>query len=159
MSVNLLSIPDALTSYSQQDVGAMRFPSIPPQERAFHLFHHLGLSNKLIRYVMSNKENDILYFNGRAMTVAEYDASPAQDPFATESVNPKEAETKFNIAIYPFKKKLRENFDEGWEMLMEQDRHTMRTYLSFEENFSEPVRVVQWCPFYISGSRILIQDD
>ena len=122
----------------------MRFPHIPPQQRTFDLFNHLGLSDKLIPYIMSNDENDILYFNGQAMTVAQYNASSAEDPFVTGSeINPKEAEARFNAAIYPFKQALRENFDKGWEMLMKEDKHSMRTYLSFEKNFSEPVRVAQ----------------
>jgi hypothetical protein len=144
MSVYLPSIPNRLNILFLQDVGAMRFPHIPPQERTFHLFNHLGLSDKLIRYVMSNDENDILYFNGKAMTVAEYNASPAVDPFVTGSdVNPRETEAKFNAAIYPFKKQLIEDFDKGWDMLMKEDRHSMRTYLSFEQNFTDPVCVPQ----------------
>jgi len=120
----------------------MRFPHIPPQQRTFDLFTHLGLSNNLIRYIMSNDENDILYFNGITMTVDQYNASTAVDPFATGTgINPKEAEDKFKAAIYPYKKELRENFDKGWDMLMKEDRHSMRTYLSFEKNFSEPVCV------------------
>ena len=120
----------------------MRFPYIPPQQRTFDLFNYLGLSNKLIPYVMSNDENDILYFNGVAMTVAQYNGSSAVDPFATQSgINPKEAEARFNAAIYPFKQELRENFDKGWEMLMKEDKHSMRTYLSIEKNFSERVCV------------------
>jgi len=135
----------------------MRFPHIPPQQRTFDLFNHLKLSNKLIRYIMSNDENDILYFNGIAMTVAEYNASPAVDPFATGSgINPREAEARFNAAIYPFKKELIKNFDKGWEMLMNEDRHSMRTYLSFEKDFSEPVCAIERCLTFRSGSRTVL---
>ena len=135
----------------------MRFPHIPPQKRTFDLFNHLGLSNKIIPYIMSNDENDILYFNGVAMTVNEYDNSLSLDPFATGSgINPKEAEARFNDAIYPYKKELRDNFDKGWAMLMQEDRHSMRTYLSFEKNLSEPVCVPQWCLAFISCSRTVL---
>jgi hypothetical protein len=120
----------------------MRFPHIPPQQRTFDLFNYLGLSSRLIRYIMSNDENDILYFNGVTMTVDQYNASQAEDPFVTGSgINPKEAEARFNAAIYPFTKELRENFDKGWDKLMKEDRHSMRTYLSFVKNLSEPVCV------------------
>ena len=147
----------ALTSCLRQDVGAMRFPHIPPQQRTFDLFNHLGLSKKLIRYIMSNDENDILYFNGTAMTVDQYNASFAPDPFATGSgINPKEAEARFNAAIYPFKKELRDNFDKGWDMLMKEDKHSMRTYLSFEKNLSEPVCVAQRCFFLSAGQHIFL---
>lgn len=137
----------------------MRFPHIPPQQRTFDLFRHLGLSQpkKLIRYIMSNDEHDILYFNGVRMTVDQYNVSKALDPFFTGSgINPKEAEAKFNAAIYPFKKELRDNFEKGWEMLMNEDRHSMRTYLSFEKNISEPVCVTQWCLTFSPSSRTVL---
>ena len=95
---------------------------------------------------MSNDQNDILSFNVQAMTVAQYNASSAEDPCVTGSeINPKEAEARFNAAIYPFKRSLRENVDKGWEMLMKEDKRSMWTYLSFEKTFSEPVRVAQLC--------------
>ena len=134
----------------------MRFPHIPPQQRTFDLFRHLGLAKpkKLIKYIMDNDEHDILYFNGVRMTVDQYNVSKALDPFATRSgINPKEAEARFNAAIYPFKKELRDNFEKGWEMLMKEDRHSMRTYLSFEKNLTEPVCANQWCLAFSPGSR------
>ncbi len=137
----------------------MRFPYIPPQKRTFDLFNHLALpqTHKVIHYIMSNDNNDILYFNGIAMTVEQYNTSLSLDPFQTGSgINPKEAEARFNAAIYPFKKELRDDFDKGWDMLMEEDRHSMRTYLSFEKNLSEPVCVPQWCLAFSSGSRTVL---
>ena len=124
----------------------MRLPHIPFQQRMFNVFNHLGLSDKVIPYIMSNDQNDILYFNGQAMTAAQYNASSAEYPYVTGSeIHPKEAEARFDAAIYPFKRALRENVDKGWEMLMKDDKHSMQTYLSFEKNFSEPVRVAQLC--------------
>jgi len=118
----------------------MRFPQIPPQQRTFDLFEYLGLSSKIIPYTMSNEKEDILYYNGVAMTADQYKFSANLDPFATQSgINPKEAEAQFKAAIYPFKQALKTNFKKGWEMLMNEDKHSMRTYLFFEKNFSEPV--------------------
>jgi hypothetical protein len=150
-SVHFSSIPNRLNILLLQDVGAMRFPYIPPQMPLFGLFEYLGLSNKLIPYIMSNDETDILYFNGKVMTVADYNMSLLLDPLQT-GVNTKEAESRFNAAIYPYKKKLIEDFDEGWKMLMKEDRHSMRTYLSFEKDLSEPVCVPQLGLAFGSGS-------
>ena len=92
------------------------------------------------------------------MTVDEYKSSLSLDPFATGSgINPKEAEARFNAAIYPYKKELRDNFDKGWDMLMKEDRHSMRTYLSFEKHLSEPVCVPQSCLAFSSGSRAVLR--
>jgi len=115
----------------------MRFPQILPQQRTFDLFDRLGLSSKVIPYIMSNDQQDILDFNGVAMTAYDYQESHDPDPFKT-GVNPKKAEEKFNDAIKPFKQALKTDFNKGWEKLMEEDKHSMRTYLSFK-NFSEPV--------------------
>jgi hypothetical protein len=129
----------------------MRFPKVPSQRRAFDLFKYLGLSNdqdpkenKLIPYIMSDPHHDILHFNGIGMTVTQYEASDAVDPFNTQTVNPKEAYARFNAVIEPFKQALRRNFDEGWEKLMKADRYSMRAYLSIVENFSDPVRELRW---------------
>ena len=127
---------------SQQDVGAMRFPYIPPQKHTFDLFDYLGIHNKLIPYFMENKNNDILYFNGKPMTVAQYKASQVADPFATKSnIDPKIAASMRKAALYPFKERLKKDFDDGWKYLMTKDKHSMRTYLSFEQEIPEPVCV------------------
>ena len=44
------------------DVGAMRFPDNRANQRTFQLFTELGLSSKLIDYVMS-KDNNVRYYN------------------------------------------------------------------------------------------------
>ena len=120
----------------------MRFPYIPPQKHTFDLFDYLGIRNKLIPYYMENKQNDILYFNGKPMTVAQYNASQVADPFATRSdIDPKTAASMRKAALYPFKVELKKNFNEGWKYLMTQDKHSMRTYLSFVQKIPEPVCV------------------
>ena len=81
----------------------MCFLHITPQQWKFEL---LGLSDKPIRYITSNDENHILFFNGIAMMVDQFNASLATDPFATGSgINPKEAEARFKEGV-------KEMFDE-----------------------------------------------
>ena len=78
-----------------------------------------------------------------ARAVDQYNASLATDPFALGSQQPQRSRSQNNAAIYPFRKELRGNFDKGWDVLMKEDRHSMRTYLSFEKNLSELVCVTQ----------------
>lgn len=46
------------------DVGAMRFPDNDANKRTFKLFKELGLSNKMIEYVMSRDDN-IRFYNSK----------------------------------------------------------------------------------------------
>lgn len=50
-------------NHDYYDVGAMRFPNNKANQRTFELFAELGLSDKLIDYVLS-KDNNVRYYNG-----------------------------------------------------------------------------------------------
>lgn len=45
-------------------------------------------------------------------------------------------------AYGPFKEKLIENFEKGWEHLMEYDNHSVRTYLGQVKGY--PFSVITW---------------
>ena len=58
-------------NHDYYDVGAMRFPNNDASKSTFKLFHELGLSSKLINYVMSIDEN-IRYYNSECRICMGY---------------------------------------------------------------------------------------
>lgn len=121
----------------------MRFPDIPFMKRVFDLIRDdknspIADQLEIIDYVMDNP-NNLNFYNGILKTDAELDPDlkppPPVDPFHT-GVNPPDGppNTYSNMiaaALGPFKQALVENFDVGWENLMQWDEHSTRDYMAF----------------------------
>jgi hypothetical protein len=126
----------------------MRFPDIPIMERTFKLFEYLGLCDAtredgvLIPYVMGNPDGtDIYFYNERRLTYSQYQAEAAPD-FGT-SVDPKKASRRLERALSEYKEDLKDDLKTGWELLMRQDKHSMRTYLSMVRGEPDEVRLLR----------------
>ncbi|KDR69964.1 hypothetical protein GALMADRAFT_145015 [Galerina marginata CBS 339.88] len=137
------------------DVGAMRHPDNKASGKTLELFKELGLSSKLIKYVISSGDN-IRYFNNIKTTAAV--ANTAGNHFNDKTV-PKEYLNKEHIdlrgrkvfgvnacigaAFDPFRAALVADFDKGWEELMKYDWASARSYLAREKP-QYPLPVVHW---------------
>ncbi|KIK52442.1 hypothetical protein GYMLUDRAFT_180149 [Collybiopsis luxurians FD-317 M1] len=154
-------------NHDYYDVGAMRFPDNEASKLTFELFKELNLADKLIPYVFS-RDNAIMYFNGIKSTAAV--ARTQGDHFNDETVSSSFSPTYLNksyvdltgntiygvdACIYeaydPFRKALVEDFDQGWEKLMEFDRDSTRAYLTCEEP-QYPIPVAHWLETRASGT-------
>lgn len=110
------------------DIGAMRFPHIPVMDRTFDLFCRTGMP--LIPYYLSGPNTPSL-FNDRL-----YDKSDS-DPYHVSIANggcvPDDVVDNVGDILEqtfgPYKDKLAENFEEGFDELMKVDHFSTREYL------------------------------
>ncbi|PWW76289.1 amine oxidase [Tuber magnatum] len=130
--------PEKPDFHSYYDVGAMRFPRIKSMDSVFKLFSELGLDSEggIIKYIMDAPGN-IRLFN--ALVPDKYLKFTYTRPGSTPL---KGVEALLADAYDPFKKKLVENFKEGWKYLMQFDNHSPPTYLSQVKG--HPFSVIQW---------------
>lgn len=111
------------------DIGAMRFPEIPIMDRTFKLFRET-LNVPLIPYYLSGVNNPNL-FNDRLFKEG------VSDPYGVSEANGglvpdgdvDNIDTILDKAFGPWKEKLKENFNEGFEELMTVDDMSTREYL------------------------------
>ncbi|KAI1501590.1 hypothetical protein F5X99DRAFT_382386 [Biscogniauxia marginata] len=109
------------------DIGAMRYPEIPSMKRTFELFQLTGMP--LIPYYLSGPNTPSL-FNDRFFT-------DGPDPYHVSVKNKGSVpdDVVDNVsrilqeAFGPYKKKLAENFDEGFKELMKVDDFSTREFL------------------------------
>jgi monoamine oxidase len=148
------------------DIGAMRFPDIPFMKRVFDLIRDdknspIADQLEIIDYVMDNP-NNLNFYNGILKTDAELDPDlkppPPVDPFHT-GVNPPDGppNTYSNMiaaALGPFKQALVENFDVGWENLMQWDEHSTRDYMAFVMDPPYPDDIINWCETFDSATNL-----
>lgn len=113
-----------------QDRGAMRFPKIDFMKPVFDLFDNLCITDDglLIPYILSNDEHNILYYNGIRQTVQEVQDSALADPFNIGLAS--HADDYVRAALGPFIDALAEDFESGWQKLMEYDQYSTRAYMN-----------------------------
>ncbi|KAF8534739.1 hypothetical protein BDD12DRAFT_858949 [Trichophaea hybrida] len=149
------------------DVGAMRFPDISTMDRTFDLFKRLGIKegNKLIPYIMSAKNNIMLYNDIKKVSgdagepsTKEIDDDPfhdcvknagdVPDQYATLTYKMPDGTERTGVAaclaaaFEPFKDRLVEDWDGGWAYLMQYDALSTRAFLLKEMGY--PLSVVRW---------------
>ncbi|KYK56461.1 putative l-amino acid oxidase protein [Drechmeria coniospora] len=110
------------------DIGAMRYPKIPSMNRTFDLFERTKLP--LIPYVLDGVNCPSL-FNDRFFvkdTVDPYHVSEQKGGSVPDDVVDSFS-TILEQAFGPYKKKLAENFDQGFTELMAVDDYSTREYL------------------------------
>ncbi|KAG8950361.1 hypothetical protein FRC04_007803 [Tulasnella sp. 424] len=153
--------------YDYFDVGAMRFPDEPTMNRLFHLLrcrqlnsNDLEIASSLIKfYSEADSKNSFLDFNGYSTRVAQADGDPF-DFFATGV--PKEDIEKgvdgiLHEALTPLvcvvKKAISTPSDgeNGLKEVIKLDKHSFRTYLSWERGLSTPT--INWCETIASPAR------
>ncbi|KAL8673690.1 MAG: hypothetical protein Q9168_001905 [Polycauliona sp. 1 TL-2023] len=116
------------------DIGAMRFPNVPPMERTFDLFKRTGVP--LIDYLLKG-ENTPKRYNGITVFPPKDGATIEDDPFhVSESkggVVPDERMTTIrNVleeAMAPLKDALKRGDAESFKLFEEVDDYTVRGYL------------------------------
>ncbi|CUS12591.1 unnamed protein product [Tuber aestivum] len=153
--------PEKPKFHNYYDVGAMRFPKIKIMDSVFELFKELDLydDEKVIEYIMDAPGN-IKLFNGQKVIsgVSDDETDPFHVSVSNGGTVPDEyleftyvkdnGEILVGVAALlaeaydPFKKKLVENFEEGWEYLMQFDSHSTRTYLGQVKSY--PFSVIDW---------------
>ncbi|CAZ83540.1 unnamed protein product [Tuber melanosporum] len=129
--------------HNYYDVGAMRFPRTKFMDSVFELFRVLGLEEdgKIIEYIMNAPGNRRL-FNGQCSKSScqyEYLTFTYTRPNGMVLVG---VEALLADAYDPFKEKLIEDFEEGWEYLMGFDNYSARTYLGQVKG--HPFSVITW---------------
>ncbi|KAL8696600.1 MAG: hypothetical protein Q9224_002713, partial [Gallowayella concinna] len=116
------------------DIGAMRFPNIPPMERTFDLFKRTGVP--LIDYRLSG-ENTPKRYNGITVFPAKGDAPVQEDPFHVSESNGggvpdqsmKTVSKVMEEAFAPLKDALKRGDAESFKLFEELDDYTVREYL------------------------------
>lgn len=113
------------------DVGAMRYPKVPPMRRAFRLFHDTKVP--LMPYYIMDRESCPRYFNGRFSSpddadphhVGEGNGGSVPDFVVAQSRELLERE------YAPYKESLRQDFSTGIEELLKSDDVSTRQHLAF----------------------------
>ncbi|KAL8995319.1 MAG: hypothetical protein Q9169_004923 [Polycauliona sp. 2 TL-2023] len=116
------------------DIGAMRFPNVPPMERTFDLFKRTGVP--LIDYLLKG-ENTPKRYNGITVFPPKDGATLEDDPFhVSESKGggvPDERMTTISHileeAMAPLKDALKRGDAESFKLFEEADEYTVRGYL------------------------------
>ncbi|KAG9050159.1 hypothetical protein FS837_007458 [Tulasnella sp. UAMH 9824] len=153
------------------DVGAMRFPDEPAMSRLFHLFrcHQLNsdgldVNSRLIEYHYregnEENENSFLSFNGVSVRKSQHKKDYAADIFQFSKTGVPTEDLKkgteriiddtFDEYVKALKKDLEpmapgqeEPSDCGWKMLMDKDKHSVRSFMALEKKMSLPT--IRWC--------------
>ncbi|KAL8726335.1 MAG: hypothetical protein Q9166_006783 [cf. Caloplaca sp. 2 TL-2023] len=129
------------------DIGAMRFPNIPPMERTFDLFRRTGVP--LIDYHLSG-ENTPKRYNAITVFPAKGDAPVEEDPFhVSESKggivpdqSMKTIDKVLEEAYAPLKEALKRGDAESFKLFEELDEYTVRDYL--REKMNLDFGAIQW---------------
>ncbi|KAI4086812.1 MAG: hypothetical protein LQ344_007249 [Seirophora lacunosa] len=117
------------------DIGAMRFPNVPPMERTFDLFKRTGVP--LIDYKISG-ENTPRRYNGITVFPPKEGAPVEEDPFhvgeskggAVPDEALKNLDDVMKKAFAPLKDALKRGDAESFKMFEELDDYTVRDYLT-----------------------------
>ena len=129
-----------------------------------NLFRELGLHDAKIPYIMTTEHN-VRYFNSQKRTNLEIDKMAEGglfDPFRTSVQGLTGTVSHMvNKQIEHFRKKLLENFDEGWRELMTYDAWSTRGFMTLQGapgvgKYSSEVRSIKhmWTPQNIECMRI-----
>ncbi|KAL8853737.1 MAG: hypothetical protein Q9221_001380 [Calogaya cf. arnoldii] len=116
------------------DIGAMRFPNVPPMERTFDLFKRTGVT--LIDYLLKG-ENTPKRYNGITVFPPKDGSTMEEDPFhVSESKggvvpdkNMTTAAKALEDAMAPLKDALKRGDAESFRLFEEADEYTVRGYL------------------------------
>lgn len=120
------------------DVGAMRFPNIPSQQRTFDLFRRTGIDNILIPYKLSGVNtpqlfNQILYVSPDpppdptkfdVFQVSKHYGGVVPDAAVLEG-----PDSLLERAFGPFIECMKKDFEEGFAELLKYDSYSVREYL------------------------------
>ncbi|KAG1750124.1 hypothetical protein EDB19DRAFT_1678356 [Suillus lakei] len=114
------------------DAGAMRWPEFPTMKKVLALFEELNVP--LIPYYLNGKNTPMMFNNilGPSLDLAEYD--PYKFSVKNGGTVPDEyvaigVQKILQQASAPYIQLLRENFEQGFEKLMEVDECSIREYL------------------------------
>ncbi|KAL9626692.1 MAG: hypothetical protein Q9204_007110, partial [Flavoplaca sp. TL-2023a] len=116
------------------DIGAMRFPNVPPMQRTFDLFKRTGVP--LIDYLLKG-ENTPKRYNGITVFPPKDGATVEQDPFNVSvskgGIVPDERMKTIGQvleeAFAPLKDALKRGDAESFKLFEELDKYTVRGYL------------------------------
>ena len=130
------------------DIGAMRFPNVPPMERTFDLFERTGVP--LIDYHLSGPKNPKSYNGITVFPPEEGGFSMKDDPFKVSEQNggavPDERLTMIDSimeeAFAPLKDALKKGDVESFELFKELDDLTVRDYL--RDRMHLDYHTIQW---------------
>ena len=130
------------------DIGAMRFPNVPPMERTFDLFARTGVP--LIDYHLSGPRNPKSYNVITVFPPEQGSSSMKDDPFKVSERNggavPDERLTTIDSimeeAFAPLKEALKRGDEESFEMFKELDDLTVREYL--RDRMGLDYHTIQW---------------
>lgn len=113
----------------------MRFPDNPTQQPVMDLFDEIGLKKQKIPYVMSIPAN-LNLFNSVVRTNAQIEAQASSgdfDPFFTRVKKlTAGVDDMVNDQVDRFRKALVDDFDKGWELLMQYDMWSTRGYMTIQ---------------------------
>ena len=116
-----------------QDRGAMRFPDNPTQKPVMDLFNEIGLQKQKIPYIMSIPEN-LNLFNSFVQSNAQVEVQASNgnfDPFSTRVRQlTARVDDMVNDQVNRFRDALVDDFDKGWELLMQYDMWSTRGYMT-----------------------------
>ncbi|KAF3403514.1 putative bifunctional amine oxidase [Penicillium rolfsii] len=136
--------------YDYYDVGAMRFPRLPPMDRVFDLFHRMQVSLEPYRM---NGPNCRLMRNGRIIvgdgipgTSDPHGVGRCSGGSVPDEVVP-QVDALLRQAFEPFKRALHQDLVKGFRRLMEVDDLTAREYLRRGQDGRGPqfdFATIQW---------------
>ena len=130
------------------DIGAMRFPNVPPMERTFDLFARTGVP--LIDYHLSGAMNPKNYNGITVFPNEEGTVSMKEDPFRVSERNggavPNDRLTTISSimeeAYAPLKEALKKGDQHSFEIFKELDDLTVREYL--RDRMQLDYHTIQW---------------
>ncbi|KAI5848012.1 hypothetical protein BZA05DRAFT_430961 [Tricharina praecox] len=114
------------------DVGAMRFPKIKVMQKTFELFAELEIP--LVDYYLAGENCPVMYNDIVGPPENPHETDPYRISQENGGVIPDEAvkdgaEMILSEAFGPLKEALREDFEQGFQMLMELDSFSTREFL------------------------------
>ncbi|KAL8983679.1 MAG: hypothetical protein Q9205_002157 [Flavoplaca limonia] len=129
------------------DIGAMRFPNVPPMERTFDLFKRTGVP--LIDYLLKG-ENTPKRYNGITVFPPKDGATVEEDPFNVSVskgglVPDERMKTIGQVleeAFAPLKDALKRGDAESFKLFEELDKYTVRGYL--HEKMNLDFETIEW---------------
>jgi len=129
----------------------MRFPDIPVMYRVFDLFRaRLDIESKFVDYQMADAAgHQVLDFNAVRHQQKVVNENPKEDWFKDSTKNQGLVPTAFvdegvnhwiSECFEPFRKAFVEDWDKGWNLLMEYDQHSARSFMGSKFNDEHVVK-------------------
>jgi monoamine oxidase len=148
--------------YDYYDVGAMRFPKIPPMQPTFDMVNYVGIQDKLIPYYLLSRDgNNISYYNGYRVVMPAIPPIQTTDIFhvgvssggtVPDDIAKQNSNIIMGLVLAPFGLAFAEDFQTGWDALKLFDTLSARAYLTQVMKFDGPT--ITWLETTDTGSNM-----